>query len=71
MTELERKICFMLQLKSHPCLADSAQKLIKAKLSNIRREHKKFLSWLKPFLRYGGQKICNFELFCWQHCRSD
>ncbi|KAK9504097.1 hypothetical protein O3M35_010514 [Rhynocoris fuscipes] len=34
-------------------------------------EYKKFLSSLKPFSRYGGHKIRNFELFCWQHCRSD
>ncbi|KAK9503767.1 hypothetical protein O3M35_010258 [Rhynocoris fuscipes] len=34
-------------------------------------KYKKILSWLKPFLRYGGHKICNFELFCWQHCWSD
>ncbi|KAK9500329.1 hypothetical protein O3M35_001611 [Rhynocoris fuscipes] len=34
-------------------------------------EYKKFLSWLKPFLRNGGHKIRNFELFCWQHCWSD
>ncbi|KAK9508153.1 hypothetical protein O3M35_007876 [Rhynocoris fuscipes] len=71
MTELERKMCFMRQVKWHPCLADSAQKLIKTKLSNIRREYKKFLSWLNPFLRYGGHKIYNFVLFCWKHCWSD
>ncbi|KAK9502004.1 hypothetical protein O3M35_012618 [Rhynocoris fuscipes] len=71
MTELERKMCFIHQVKWHPCLADCAQKLIKSKLSNIRMEYKKFLSWLKPFLRYGGHKICNFVLFCWQHCWSD
>ncbi|KAK9510456.1 hypothetical protein O3M35_005241 [Rhynocoris fuscipes] len=34
-------------------------------------EYKKILSWLKPFLKYGGHKICNFELFCWQNCLSD
>ncbi|KAK9506843.1 hypothetical protein O3M35_008705 [Rhynocoris fuscipes] len=33
MTELERKMCFMHQVKWHPCLADGAQKLIKAKLT--------------------------------------
>ncbi|KAK9503690.1 hypothetical protein O3M35_010197 [Rhynocoris fuscipes] len=71
MTELEGKMYFMHQVKWHPCLADGAQKLIKSKLDNIRMEYKKFLSWLKPFLRYGGHKICNFELFCWQHCWSD
>ncbi|KAK9511348.1 hypothetical protein O3M35_000016 [Rhynocoris fuscipes] len=71
MTELECKICFMHQMMSHPCLADVAQKLIKTKLSNIRMKYKKFLSWLKPFLRYDRQKICNFELFCWQHCLSN
>ncbi|KAK9509282.1 hypothetical protein O3M35_006631 [Rhynocoris fuscipes] len=71
MTELERKICFMDQVRWHPCSVDDAQKLIKAKLSNIRREYKNLLSRLKPFLRYGGHKICNFELFCWQHCWSD
>ncbi|KAK9507812.1 hypothetical protein O3M35_007586 [Rhynocoris fuscipes] len=60
-------MCFMHQVKWHPCLADGAKKLIKAKLGNIRREYKKFLSSLKPFLRYGGHKICNFELLCWQH----
>ncbi|KAK9505704.1 hypothetical protein O3M35_009695 [Rhynocoris fuscipes] len=65
MTELERNMCFMLQRKWHPCLADGTQKLIKAKLGNIRREYKKFSSWLKSFLRYGGHKICNFVLFCW------
>ncbi|KAK9502343.1 hypothetical protein O3M35_011133 [Rhynocoris fuscipes] len=71
MTELERKMCFMHQVKWHPCLADGAQKLIKAKLDNIRKEYKEFLRWLKPFLIYGGHKICNFVLFCWQHCWSD
>ncbi|KAK9501764.1 hypothetical protein O3M35_012435 [Rhynocoris fuscipes] len=34
-------------------------------------KYKKILSWLKPFFRYGGHKIRNFELFCWQHCWSD
>ncbi|KAK9510901.1 hypothetical protein O3M35_005579 [Rhynocoris fuscipes] len=29
------------------------------------------LSWLKPFLRYGGHKIRNFDVFCWQHCWFD
>ncbi|KAK9503757.1 hypothetical protein O3M35_010248 [Rhynocoris fuscipes] len=67
MTESERKMCFIHKVKWLPCLADGAQKLIKAKLSYIRREYKKLLSWLKPFLRYGGHKICNFEVFCWQH----
>ncbi|KAK9506736.1 hypothetical protein O3M35_008614 [Rhynocoris fuscipes] len=71
MTELERKMCFMHQMKWHLCPADSAQKLIKAKLCNIRMEYQIFVSWLKPFLRFGGQKICYFELFCWQHCWSD
>ncbi|KAK9496930.1 hypothetical protein O3M35_012879 [Rhynocoris fuscipes] len=61
-------MCFVLQVKWHPCLAYSAQKLIKSKLNNIRREYKKCLSWLKRFLRYCGHKICNFQLFCWQHC---
>ncbi|KAK9512691.1 hypothetical protein O3M35_001063 [Rhynocoris fuscipes] len=23
------------------------------------------------FMRYGGHKIRNFELLCWQHCWSD
>ncbi|KAK9504628.1 hypothetical protein O3M35_010919 [Rhynocoris fuscipes] len=62
MTELERKMCFMHQVKWHPYLADIAQKLIKSKLSNIRMEYKKFLSRLKPFLRYGGHKIRNCSL---------
>ncbi|KAK9500661.1 hypothetical protein O3M35_001886 [Rhynocoris fuscipes] len=26
---------------------------------------RKFSSRLKPYLRYGGHKIRNFELFCW------
>ncbi|KAK9510275.1 hypothetical protein O3M35_005095 [Rhynocoris fuscipes] len=71
MTEFERKICFMLKVKLQSFSADVAQKLIKSKLSNIRLEYKKFLSWLMLFLRYGGHKIRNFELFCWQHCWSD
>ncbi|KAK9496483.1 hypothetical protein O3M35_013245 [Rhynocoris fuscipes] len=72
MTELERKMCFMHQVKWQPYSVDVAQKLIKAKLSNIRREYKKFLCWLKPFLKYGGYQIGNFELFCWQkHCCSN
>ncbi|KAK9506366.1 hypothetical protein O3M35_008318 [Rhynocoris fuscipes] len=71
MTELERKICFMHQVKWHPCLADGAQKLIKAMLGNISKEYKKNLSWLKPFLRYDGHNICNFVVFFWQHCWSD
>ncbi|KAK9500233.1 hypothetical protein O3M35_001530 [Rhynocoris fuscipes] len=58
---------FALQMMWHPCLADGAQKLIKSKLDNIRMQYKKFIIWLKPFLRYGGHKIRNFELFCWQH----
>ncbi|KAK9504717.1 hypothetical protein O3M35_010985 [Rhynocoris fuscipes] len=61
-------MCFVLQMKWHPCLAIVTQKLIKSKLSNIRmKKKKKNRSWLKPFLRYGEHKICNFELFCWQH----
>ncbi|KAK9503207.1 hypothetical protein O3M35_011825 [Rhynocoris fuscipes] len=64
-------MCFVLQVKWQPCSADGAQKLIKSKLGNIRMEYKKFLSWLQPFLRYGGHKIRNFELLCWQHCWSD
>ncbi|KAK9505574.1 hypothetical protein O3M35_009593 [Rhynocoris fuscipes] len=71
MTELERKMCFMHKVKWHLCLADGTQKLITAKLSNFRREYKKFLSWLKPFLRYGGHKVCNFVPFRWYHCWSD
>ncbi|KAK9503077.1 hypothetical protein O3M35_011723 [Rhynocoris fuscipes] len=61
----------MHQVKWHPCLADGAQKLIKAKLGSIRRKYQNFLSWLKPFLKYSGHKICKFELICWQHCWSD
>ncbi|KAK9501889.1 hypothetical protein O3M35_012527 [Rhynocoris fuscipes] len=53
-------MCFVLQMKWQPCLFDVAQKLIKSKLSNIRLEYKKYLSWLKPFLKHGGHKICNF-----------
>ncbi|KAK9509263.1 hypothetical protein O3M35_006615 [Rhynocoris fuscipes] len=64
-------MCFVLYVKWHPCLVDVAQKLIMSKISNIRMEYKKILSRLKPFLRYGGQKIYNFELFCWQHYWSD
>ncbi|KAK9511125.1 hypothetical protein O3M35_005746 [Rhynocoris fuscipes] len=64
-------MCFVLQVKWHPRLADGAQKLTKSKLDNIRMEYKKFLSWLKPFLRYVGHEIRNFELFCWQHCWSN
>ncbi|KAK9498841.1 hypothetical protein O3M35_003397 [Rhynocoris fuscipes] len=64
MTELERKQCYMQLVKWHPCLTDGTQKLIKANLGNNRREYIKFLSWLKPFLRNGGHKICTFELFC-------
>ncbi|KAK9507478.1 hypothetical protein O3M35_007330 [Rhynocoris fuscipes] len=71
MTELEGKMYFTHQVMWHLCLPDGAQKLIKAKLGNISKEYKKFLRWLKPFLRYSGYKICNFELFCWQHCWSD
>ncbi|KAK9508598.1 hypothetical protein O3M35_006125 [Rhynocoris fuscipes] len=54
-----------------PLFIRCRSKLIKFKLDNIRMEYKKNLSWLKPFLRYGVHKICNFELFCWQHCWSD
>ncbi|KAK9506213.1 hypothetical protein O3M35_008187 [Rhynocoris fuscipes] len=61
----------MLQMKWHSCLADIAQKLIKAELSKVKLEYTKFLSWLQPFLSYSGHKIRNFELFCWQHCWSD
>ncbi|KAK9499563.1 hypothetical protein O3M35_002584 [Rhynocoris fuscipes] len=50
MTELQRKMCFMHQVKWHPCLADGAQKLIKAKLSNIRREYKKIFKLAKAVL---------------------
>ncbi|KAK9498877.1 hypothetical protein O3M35_003432 [Rhynocoris fuscipes] len=64
-------MCFVLQVKWHLCLTDVAQNLNKSKLSNIRMEYKTFLSWNKPFLKYGGHNICNFELFCWQHCWSD
>ncbi|KAK9512761.1 hypothetical protein O3M35_001114 [Rhynocoris fuscipes] len=64
-------MCFMYQMKWHPCLADVAQKEIKSKLSNIRMEYKKVLSWIKPFLRYGGHKVRNFEMSCWQNCWSD
>ncbi|KAK9511968.1 hypothetical protein O3M35_000519 [Rhynocoris fuscipes] len=71
MTVLEGKMYFMHQVMWHPCLPDGAQKLIKAKLGNTSKECKKFLSWPKPFLRYGGHKISNFELFCWQHCWAD
>ncbi|KAK9510420.1 hypothetical protein O3M35_005211 [Rhynocoris fuscipes] len=71
MAELERKMCFMHQVKCQAWLADCAQKLIKSKLDNIRMEYKKFLSWLKLFLRYDVHKIRNFELFCWQHCWFD
>ncbi|KAK9505476.1 hypothetical protein O3M35_009524 [Rhynocoris fuscipes] len=66
-----RKMCLALQMKWHPCLADGVQKLIKFKFGNIRMEYKIFLSWLKPFLKYGRHKICNFELFGWQHCYPD
>ncbi|KAK9501387.1 hypothetical protein O3M35_012122 [Rhynocoris fuscipes] len=71
MTELEGKMYFMHQVMWHPCLPDGGQKLIKAKLDNFSKEYKKFLSWLKPFLRYGGHKICKFQLFCWQHSWFD
>ncbi|KAK9499611.1 hypothetical protein O3M35_002626 [Rhynocoris fuscipes] len=64
-------MCYVQQVKWHPCLFDGFQKLNKAKLDNIRKEYKRFFSWLKPFLRYGGLKICNFVLFCWQHCWSN
>ncbi|KAK9506570.1 hypothetical protein O3M35_008474 [Rhynocoris fuscipes] len=71
MTELEGKMYFMHQVKWLPRLANGSQKLIKSKLDNIKMEYKKFLSWLKLFLRYAGHKIYNFELFCWQHSWSD
>ncbi|KAK9506677.1 hypothetical protein O3M35_008569 [Rhynocoris fuscipes] len=61
MTELEGKMYFMHQVMWHPCLPDGAQILINAKLGNISKEHKKFLSWLKPFLRYGGHKFTTFS----------
>ncbi|KAK9510807.1 hypothetical protein O3M35_005514 [Rhynocoris fuscipes] len=44
MTELERKMCFVFQVKWHVCLFNVAQKQIKPKLSNIRMEFKKFLA---------------------------
>ncbi|KAK9505497.1 hypothetical protein O3M35_009538 [Rhynocoris fuscipes] len=68
MTELQAKICFMPQVKWHPCLTDVAQNLIRSMLSNVSMKYKKFLCWIKLFLRYGGHKIRNFEMFCWQHC---
>ncbi|KAK9512671.1 hypothetical protein O3M35_001045 [Rhynocoris fuscipes] len=71
MTYLGRKICFILQVKWHKCLADGGQKLIKAKLSNIRRAYNKFLSWLKQFMRYCGHKIRKFDMLCLKHCWSD
>ncbi|KAK9507143.1 hypothetical protein O3M35_007059 [Rhynocoris fuscipes] len=71
MTTLEGKMYFMHQVMWQTCLPDDGQKLIKAKLDNISKEYKKFLSWLEPFLRYGGHKICNFQLSCWQHCWTD
>ncbi|KAK9511338.1 hypothetical protein O3M35_000007 [Rhynocoris fuscipes] len=71
MTELEGKMYFMHQVKWHPCLPDGVQKLINDKLGNISKEYKRFVSWLKSFVRYGGHKIRNFKLFCWIHCWSD
>ncbi|KAK9498849.1 hypothetical protein O3M35_003405 [Rhynocoris fuscipes] len=71
MNELESKICFMLQVKWHPCSVDVGKKLIMSKLSYIRMEYKQFLSCLQLFLRYSGHKIRSFEQFCWQHCWFD
>ncbi|KAK9509225.1 hypothetical protein O3M35_006583 [Rhynocoris fuscipes] len=58
-------MCFVLQMKCVPLLNRCRPKPNKSKLSNIRKEYKKLLSWQKSFLRYGGHKICKFELFCW------
>ncbi|KAK9506835.1 hypothetical protein O3M35_008697 [Rhynocoris fuscipes] len=62
MTELERKMCFMHQAKWHSCLTDGAQKLIIAKLSNIRREYKKMFKLAKIV-----SEIWWTELIYWQH----
>ncbi|KAK9499470.1 hypothetical protein O3M35_002501 [Rhynocoris fuscipes] len=64
-------MCFLGYGKWHSVEPMSPKKLMKSKLSNIRREYKKILRWLKPFLRYGAHKIRNFQLFCWQQCWSD
>ncbi|KAK9501389.1 hypothetical protein O3M35_012124 [Rhynocoris fuscipes] len=71
MTELERKICFMLHVKLHPCVADVVQKLIKSKSSSIQLEYKNFLGWLHSFVRYGRQKIHNCERFYWKQYLQD
>ncbi|KAK9512972.1 hypothetical protein O3M35_001271 [Rhynocoris fuscipes] len=51
MTELERKMFFMHQVKWHPCSPDGAQKQIKSKLSNIRMESKKNFELAKAVLK--------------------
>ncbi|KAK9499869.1 hypothetical protein O3M35_002822 [Rhynocoris fuscipes] len=51
MTDLERKMYFMLQVKWQPCLPDGAQKLIKAKLGNISKEYKKNFKPAKTVLK--------------------
>ncbi|KAK9504992.1 hypothetical protein O3M35_009150 [Rhynocoris fuscipes] len=71
MTELEHKVCFMLQVKWNPCLADVAQKLIKPMVRALVRSTKNYLTWVQSLLRYGKRKIRNFELFYLQHCWSD
>ncbi|KAK9497774.1 hypothetical protein O3M35_003698 [Rhynocoris fuscipes] len=50
MTKFEHRICFIHQVMWHPCLADGAQKLIKAKLSNIGGEYKKKIKLAKAVL---------------------
>ncbi|KAK9500156.1 hypothetical protein O3M35_001470 [Rhynocoris fuscipes] len=50
MIELERKMCFMHQVIWHPSLPYGTQKLIQAKVDNIRREYKKNFKLAKAVL---------------------